>query len=355
LLKQLNSHSNGFKIEFTRPRSVAIKDDRPHSYTQAINDNIAGQPDMIICLLEKKTSGYDQIKFLCCKTLGIPSQCVLAKSLKNPKRVHSICSKIVQQINCKAGGELWHVNIPLPNTMMVGIDVCHDTHSDSGRGKRSVVGYCATTNSTFTKYYSTVKFQGVGQEIIDELAECFDLSLENWKKLNGNYPENVIIYRDGVGEGQFIYIFDHEVPQIRNILARKNLAIKLTVVIVQKRIHTRIFDHTKNVSRPTNVPPGTVVDNGCVSGDSYDFYMVSQSVTQGTATPTHYRIIHDEVGLPPNRMQQLTFKLCHLYYNWAGTIRVPAPCHYAHKIAFLIGQSVHDHPNEKLENLLYFL
>lgn len=37
----------------------------------------------------------------------------------------------------------------------------------------------------------------------------------------------------------------------------------------------------------------------------------------------------------------LTYKMCHLYYNWPGTIRVPAPCQYAHKIAFLVGQSIH--------------
>jgi len=27
--------------------------------------------------------------------------------------------------------------------------------------------------------------------------------------------------------------------------------------------------------------------------------------------------------------------LCHYYFNWAGPIKVPAPCMYAHKIADL--------------------
>lgn len=72
--------------------------------------------------------------------------------------------------------------------------------------KRSVVGFCATTNSTFTQYYSTVKFQGIGQEIVDELASCFEAALENWKQIHGKYPESVIVYRDGVGEGQFVEV-----------------------------------------------------------------------------------------------------------------------------------------------------
>jgi len=32
-------------------------------------------------------------------------------------------------------------------------------------------------------------------------------------------------------------------------------------------------------------------------------------------------------------LEHLTFALCHFYFNWAGPIKVPAPCQYAHKIA----------------------
>jgi len=48
----------------------------------------------------------------------------------------------------------------------------------------------------------------------------------------------------------------------------------------------------------------------------YDFFLVSQSVRQGTVTPTHFNVIFDTSGLKPDHMQRLTYKLCHLYYNW---------------------------------------
>ena len=38
-----------------------------------------------------------------------------------------------------------------------------------------------------------------------------------------------------------------------------------------------------------------------------------------------------------------------------GTIRVPAPCQYAHKLAFLVGQSIHKEPNLALADKLFFL
>ena len=86
-----------------------------------------------------------------------------------------------------------------------------------------------------------------------------------------------------------------------------------------------------------------------------DFFLVSQSVRQGTVTPTHYNIINDSTGLKPDHFQRLTYKLCHLYYNWPGTIRVPAPCQYAHKLAFLVGQSIHQEPDAVLSDRLYYL
>ncbi|XP_037536653.1 piwi-like protein 2 [Nematolebias whitei] len=52
---------------------------------------------------------------------------------------------------------------------------------------------------------------------------------------------------------------------------------------------------------------------------------------------------------------RLTFKMCHLYWNWPGTIRVPAPCKYAHKLAFLAGQYLHSEPAIQLSDKLFFL
>ena len=84
--------------------------------------------------------------------------------------------------------------------------------------------------------------------------------------------------------------------------------------------------------QPSNPPSGTVVDDVVTLPERYDFFLVSQSVRQGTVNPTSYNVIEDSSGLKPEHIQKLTYKLCHLYYNWPGTVRVPAPCQYAHKV-----------------------
>ena len=65
---------------------------------------------------------------------------------------------------------------------------------------------------------------------------------------------------------------------------------------------------------------------------------------QLVAVKEHYNVLHFSTTLKPDHLQKIAYKLCHIYYNWTGTIRVPAVCQYAHKLAFLVGQSLHrDH------------
>lgn len=75
-----------------------------------------------------------------------------------------------------------------------------------------------------------------------------------------------------------------------------------------------------------NPLPGTVVDKYITRSDMYDFFLVSQSVRQGTVSPTHFIVLRDDANYGPDIIQKLSYKLCYLYYNWPGTVRVPACC-----------------------------
>ena len=44
-----------------------------------------------------------------------------------------------------------------------------------------------------------------------------------------------------------------------------------------------------------------------------------------------------------------------MYYNWTGTVRVPAVCQLAHKLAFLAGESLHTQPHAELACTLHYL
>lgn len=60
-------------------------------------------------------------------------------------------------------------------------------------------------------------------------------------------------------------------------------------------------------------------------GCRYDFFIVSQAVRSGSVSPTHYNVIYDSSGLKPDHIQRLTYKLCHVYYNWPVSLRARLP------------------------------
>jgi len=60
---------------------------------------------------------------------------------------------------------------------------------------------------------------------------------------NHALPEKIVVFRDGVGDGQLNTVADYEVDQLKSCFTHfgDNYAPTLAVVIVQKRINSRIF------------------------------------------------------------------------------------------------------------------
>lgn len=76
----------------------------------------------------------------------------------------------------------------------------------------------------------------------------------------------------------------------------------------------------------TNPLPGTIVDKHITRSEMYDFFLVAQAVRQGTVSPIHFVVLKDDFNYGPDIIHKLSYKLCFLYYNWPGTIRIPACC-----------------------------
>jgi len=137
------------------------------------------------------------------------------------------------------------------------------------------------------------------------------------------------------------------------LLAEKLIERSPTVIFVcsNKSSGAKFFTGD-NLQKPSqaqlkNPEPGTIIDKEITCGK--DFYLISQKTTQGTAAPTHYFILGNMInkaGVYENvnpdettirNVEMLTYKMCYLYYNWTGSIKVPAPIQYAQKLGQLIG------------------
>ena len=139
-------------------------------------------------------------------------------------------------MNVKLGGELWRLQIPIKKLMIVGIDVYHKIE----KKYKSIAGFVSSLNNDQTRWYSKVCFQMVGQELADTLKLAFMQSLKKYQEVNNCLPDKIIIFRDGVSEGQLSMVSEHEVAQLRSCFAT-DYCPQMSVIVVQKRISTRIF------------------------------------------------------------------------------------------------------------------
>ena len=76
-------------------------------------------------------------------------------------------------------------------------------------------------NQTLTRYYSNCAFQSSHEELQNHLCTFMIGALKNYYQVNGVLPERIIVFRDGVGDGQLETVHEHEVKQLLECFKRE--------------------------------------------------------------------------------------------------------------------------------------
>lgn len=201
-----NASGMGFKLG--EPTYVELQNDNVAVYISKLEELISYEnPTMLLCIIgSNKNDLYNAIKKKCSVDRCVPTQIVTSRTLTN-KNAMTIATKVAIQMNCKVGGSPWTVHIPLTNLMFIGYDVCHDPRDKSN----SYGAMVATLDDKYCKFYSTVTKHKNGEELASEFGINIKKAVHEFYKSNKTLPAMVIIYRDGVGEGQLSYVYEHEV------------------------------------------------------------------------------------------------------------------------------------------------
>ncbi|XP_034941705.1 piwi-like protein Siwi isoform X2 [Chelonus insularis] len=346
--------ARGMQFSVNQPVMRELRGDGARDYVEELESIMRQKNPQLVCCIapRQRADVYAAIKQKCCVDRPVPSQVVLSKNISS-KISMSVATKIAVQMSCKIGGAPWSLHFGFKNLeggiMIVGFDVCHDPN----RRGTDYGAMVASLDPGMSRYFSAVTAHKNNEELTNEFTSNMIKAIRKYAELNSNtFPARIIIYRDGVGDGQIPYVVDHELKHLREHLDKfyAQNPVKMAFIIVTKRINVRLF-----LNKRDNPPPGTVVDDVITNPSRYDFFLVSQFVRNGSVSPSAYNVIYDTVGFDVSAIQQLTYRLTHMYFNYCSTIRVPAPCQYAHKLAFLVAQSIHKSPSSHLENLLYFL
>ena len=229
------------------------------------------------------------------------------------------------------------------DTIILGADVVHPGVS-SVDGTPSVAALVGSVDSNYDKYLGSMRMQKYdpsvkSTEVIDQqnMQAMARERLEAWTKVNNRYPGNIIYYRDDVSESQFEDVHRKEVQAIRDACTdsvkgtpQAKTHLKITALVVVKRHNTRLYPSTAaHKSSTGNCQPGTVVDSGITHPHNFDFYLLSHDALQGTARPTHYTVLRNDIGFDATQIQDLTHKLCYTYQRSTTSVRYVPPAYYA--------------------------
>ncbi|VDN83928.1 unnamed protein product [Brugia pahangi] len=300
--------------------------------------------DLVIVVLPTKNSDlYMTVKECSDMIHGIMSQCILMKNVVRPSS--ATCCNIILKLNMKLGGinsrviadsitQKYLIDVP---TLVIGIDVTHPTQLEERQNIPSVAAIVANLDLYPQSYGANIKIQRKCRESVVYLLDAVRERLVSFYKTTHQKPIRIIVYRDGVSEGQFSEVLREEMQGIRTacLMLSPDYRPPITYIVVQKRHHARMFCKFARdaVGKAKNIPPGTVIDTGIVSPEGFDFYLCSHFGIQGTSRPARYHVLWDDSKFTSDELQSITFNMCHTYGRCARSVSIPAPVYYADLVA----------------------
>lgn len=374
---------NEFQIEYQKLVAVQIHDFRRFDPVRdlcksKLNSSVSG---CIFILPGRKNQGahYDDLKKLLVNHLPVPSQMILGSTIARGRNLRSIINKMLIQFEAKVGGTPWALDqMPFATkpTMVIGIDIF---------GKIQGPGMCvcalaSTVDRHFARYQTQTVFVENEESLIEGLRKMFKKSVMSFASVNrNNFPNNIIIFREGISQGMRKKTKEKEVGALLEVIGeikkeksiQKEEKLNLIYITVSKSNGTKFFGKgggRYNSGGLGNPLAGSYVYKS-VCKDVNEFFLVSQKPGKGLSAPSNYYILHNDVSDKKlvkaedirHMVATLAFKLCYMYFNTVGSIKIPAPIHYAHKLASFVGEKSNKRskiiPHRHLSSIksLYFI
>lgn len=306
----------------------------------ALRSKLKAKPNFLFILLPSDNAVlYDSIKFVCDCKLGVPNICNIGAKFSKEKGQPQYFANVAMKFNQKLGGVNHTVELkkmaPLDaQTILFGIDVTHPSPG-SADSAPSIAGVVASVDSMFSQYPASMRTQQGRKEMVTELQEMVVERLQLWQKRNRGLPNKVIVYRDGVSEGQYRIVLEEEYPSFKKAFdqlygAEKNHP-KISIIMVGKRHHTRFYPTKEEDTdgKTGNPKPGTVVDRGVTGEKIFDFFLLAHQGLQGTSKPAHYVVLRDDIKLGADQLQSLTHCLCYTFARATRSVSICPPAYYA--------------------------
>ncbi len=199
-LRRCEEFAQKMSIKIDAPRKYGLNRQDTETYLNAVIENISEEDRIVVIVTPGSLQiqeRYDAIKQYCTEVRGIPTQFVRSATLTQPRKMETVSPNILVQMNCKVGGVPWSVEMPLQNTMYVGLDVYRGFLVENADDERQqpILGFAASTNAQGTRWFSKVAEQQLNGICNENLGWLVRDALHQYKKNNRVLPSSIVIYR----------------------------------------------------------------------------------------------------------------------------------------------------------------
>ncbi|PIL23418.1 Argonaute [Ganoderma sinense ZZ0214-1] len=321
--------------------------------TEELKKDPKKKPSFVLVLLPAADKFiYQGIKRLADVQLGVHTVHMLLPTARGSRSSiqHQYFSSVALKVNAKLGGVnhrldagsmRWLTGTGKKTTMVMGIDV---THPGTGSlpGTPSLAAVVASVDDEFVQFPASFALQKPdwnkdSKEMVEDLTRMTMERLQLYQQKNkGRLPDRIIVFRDGVSDGQYKHVILHELPKLQAAFKqispgpKQEYRPKLSIIVCGKRHNARFWaPDAEHATKNGNTLPGTVVDKGITDVYLFDFYLQAHNGLQGHGKATHYIVIYDENNLDADTIQQGTHTASYLYARATKAVSLVPAAYYA--------------------------
>ncbi|VIO97196.1 PAZ domain containing protein [Brugia malayi] len=350
-------------LERCRKHGMQIRDPIGYEYIRRSKEQ-----DIESLIIKAKKSGATFIHFVTADELNYHARMkyiesqeqILTQDLKAStalgivmKRQYQTLDNIVNKTNIKMGGLNYSVHLEencdrwlgRPGFLIVGLDIAHPSYSRVPNKDRntvlSVVGYSANIKKHPLDFIGGYRFAKAQMEELmdDAIQQIFSDLLRYFNANRGTPPTHLFVIRDGISVGQYKYVMNTEVEQIKHacqLVGGQNYRPHITFIVLTKMHNLRIYKkniHKQERAAQQNIKPGTVIDKHVVNPVLSEFYLNSHSTFQGTAKTPRYTLLFDTSKMEADEMQGIVHALAYNFQIVNMAVSLPSPVMIASRMA----------------------
>ncbi|ULT94578.1 hypothetical protein L3Y34_003791 [Caenorhabditis briggsae] len=328
-------HRSG--MAFDEPRIMYLEPDSQfqgefqiHRLFQEAKDNGI---KFLLFIIPSSIDYQTEVK-VCEQYYDILTQYVKKETALKMRHQRDTRANIIQKMNMKLGGLNFKVvndYLDKENLLIMGYSLSKTP--GLGDSEVTTVGYASNFMDHPQKFAGSYKFVERTDETFSTIIhETLRHSLQKARRARNMRAEKVVIYFNGISEGQLAMVNEVYAPQCIETFQslRKDYAPELIILAASKTHNERLYLDSRGVH---NLPIGTIVDTTIVSPVFNEFYHVGAKAIQGTAKPVKYTVVYSNRPVKMEWVEGLTNTLCHEHQIIKTPISIPVPLYIAAECA----------------------